>query len=263
MRTRDLFRYPVKSAQGEQLERSVVTWTGLDGDRVVAAVDPTTGRALTARRLPRLLFLRAAFAQGRVTVTTEDGRPLRSDADVSAWLEREVELRRPPVFDRPVYESPVDQFDEGVGWETWQGPVGVWHDSTRTQVSITTADTLGDHDPRRFRPNLVLDAGDERDLVGQRIRLGTCELDVVKEVDRCVVVTREQPGGIGTDREVLRQVHRDRGGNLAVGALVAVPGVVAVGDEVVVLGPHERTGPPPGLPVEVGPSGAPAAPDRP
>ena len=51
---------------------------------------------------------------------------------------------------------------------------------------------------------------------------------------RCLMTTRPQAGGIGRDTEVLKTVHRERGGALAVGAVVARPGVLAVGD---VLGP--------------------------
>jgi uncharacterized protein len=56
-------------------------------------------------------------------------------------------------------------------------------------------------------------------------------LDVVQCVDRCVMVTRPQPGGIGRDNGVLKTIHRQRDGHLAIGALVARAGTVAVGDE--------------------------------
>jgi hypothetical protein len=47
------------------------------------------------------------------------------------------------------------------------------------------------------------------------------------------MTTRPQAGGIGRDTGVLKTIHRERGGVLAVGALVARPGRVAVGDAVV------------------------------
>ena len=62
---------------------------------------------------------------------------------------------------------------------------------------------------------------------------GAAELDVVQAVSRCVMVTRPQAGGIGRDTSVLKTVHRERGGGLAVAALVARAGRVAVGDELV------------------------------
>ena len=62
------------------------------------------------------------------------------------------------------------------------------------------------------------------------MRVGAVELDVGKEIDRCVIVTRPQPGGIARDLDVLRTIHRERAGNLGIGALVRTPGRVAVGD---------------------------------
>jgi hypothetical protein len=53
------------------------------------------------------------------------------------------------------------------------------------------------------------------------------------QINRCVMVTRPQSGGIGRDLDVLRTINRERDGFLAVGAVVAVPGVVSVGDELV------------------------------
>jgi uncharacterized protein len=45
------------------------------------------------------------------------------------------------------------------------------------------------------------------------------------------MVTRPQPGGIGRDTGILKTIHRERGGLLAVAARVLEPGRVAVGDE--------------------------------
>jgi hypothetical protein len=101
-------------------------------------------------------------------------------------------------------------------------------------VSLVSTGTLGTWDRRRFRSNVLLDGAGEDDLVGATVRLGTAVLDVVKPVSRCVMVTRPQPGGIARDTGVLKTIHRERGSALAVGALVPVPGRVAVGDELTV-----------------------------
>jgi uncharacterized protein YcbX len=80
---------------------------------------------------------------------------------------------------------------------------------------------------------VVLAGGGEDDLIGSRVRLGEAELDVVRSVPRCVMTTRPQAGGIARDTGVLKTIHRELGGALAVGALVARPGRVAVGDALV------------------------------
>ena len=60
MRVVSVWRYPVKSMQGEELESADVGELGIAGDRQWALVDTTTGLALTARRVPELLYAQAA-----------------------------------------------------------------------------------------------------------------------------------------------------------------------------------------------------------
>jgi uncharacterized protein YcbX len=64
---------------------------------------------------------------------------------------------------------------------------------------------------------------------------------VTKEIDRCVMVTRPQVGGIERDVDVLRAIQRERGGNLGIGLVVCTSGSMAVGDEVQDLGPTPAT----------------------
>lgn len=227
-----LYRYPVKSTGGEALTHARVGPRGIDGDRSHALRDEATGVILTGRRDPALLLARGRLDGRDAEVELPDGRRTRSDADLSEWLGRPVSLRA--AIDEPsTYEIPVDPEDDDSEILSWQGPAGTYHDSTRTQVSIVATGDLGGWDVRRFRPNVVVD-GDTADvLVGGRVRLGTAVLDVVKQIDRCVIVTRPQPDGIDRDLDVLRTVNRERSGLLGVGALVVEPGDVSVGDPLV------------------------------
>ncbi|SEP13017.1 MOSC domain-containing protein [Trujillonella endophytica] len=239
LRVAELWRYPVKSLQGERLEVAEVGTEGLAGDRGWALFDSSTGIGLTARREPDLLFATGRLApDGGVQVVLPDGTVTSEDAVLSAWLGRAVGLRAAgDVPGRRRYENPKDVRDDGeYAWDSFDGARGAFHDSSRTRVSLVSAATLGDWDRRRFRSNVVLAGAGEDELVGHRVGLGGAELDVVKRVSRCVMVTRPQPGGIGRDTGVLKTVHRERGGNLAVAALVARPGPVAVGDALIDLG---------------------------
>ena len=56
MRLAQIFRYPVKSLQGEAVTSAQLERDGLCGDRGWGIRDETTGRVLTARRAPGLLF---------------------------------------------------------------------------------------------------------------------------------------------------------------------------------------------------------------
>ncbi|GAB3195689.1 MOSC domain-containing protein [Geodermatophilus arenarius] len=234
MRVQELWRYPVKSLQGERLDAVDVGPEGLAGDRRWALFDRSTGFGLTARRVPDLLFASGRLrADGGVEVVLPDGTVTGDDAVLSAWLGKPVALRAAEAVRGPrQYEDPVDDEDGGP-WDAWEGASGAFHDSSRIRVSLVSTGTLGTWDRRRFRANVLLDGAGEDDLVGSTVRLGTAVLDVLKPVSRCVMVTRPQPGGIGRDTGVLKTVHRERGGTLAVGALVPVAGRVAVGDALV------------------------------
>lgn len=233
MRVVELWRYPVKSMQGERIDVAPVGPRGLLGDRSWAVVDLGTGLALTARREPRLLFARARLTDDRaggVEITLPDGE-IADDAALSSWLGRDVQLRRAGPDDRGTYEIAVDAEDEaGSEWVRWDGPPGSYHDSGRTQVSILSTGAAGAWDRRRFRANVWID-GPEDGLVGRTVALGTADVEVVKRIDRCVTVTRPQPDGIERDLDVLRRVNAERDGCLGVGAVVTTPGRVAVGDE--------------------------------
>jgi uncharacterized protein YcbX len=235
MRVLALWRYPVKSMQGEELDDAEVGELGIAGDRQWAVVDGRTGLALTGRREPALLFARARLVDSAdVVIDLPDGSTATSDEDLSAWLGYPVELRRasPSVHGR--YEIAADfEAEDSSEWVQWDGPDGTFHDSGRTRVSLISAAAMGDWAWRRFRGNVVID-GDETELVGHHVGAGSAELEVVKRIDRCVMTTRPQPDGIERDLDVLRTINRNRAGMLGVGALVVTAGSVARGEEIVI-----------------------------
>ncbi len=237
VRVLGVWRYPVKSMQGQALDEVVLGPLGVGGDRSHAVVDVATGLVLTARRAPALLQATGCRrVDGTVEVVLPDGRVAGGDEGLSDWLGRPVRLGGASAVCRPRYES-ADADD--ATWRRWDGPAGAFHDANNVRVSILGAGTvasLGRWDVRRFRPNLVVDGEGEDALIGRRVRVGGAVLTVVEPVPRCVMVTRPQPGGIDRDLDVLRTILRQRAGLLAVGAVVLEPGPVAVGATVEVLG---------------------------
>ena len=232
MQVAELWRYPVKSLQGEPLELAAVTTAGLDGDRRFALFDVETGFGLTGRRAPELLFASARLNDdGGVDITLPDGSVTRDDDALSAWLGRRVTLRSADAGVPRQYESPVDFENEAMShWAPWDGAGGAYHDSAGARVSLVSMATIGAWDRRRFRANVYLDGEGEDALVGSKLTLGEATLDVVMRLERCVMTTRPQAGGVERDLDVLRTINRERGGCLAVGALVRKPGTVRVGD---------------------------------
>jgi MOSC domain-containing protein len=235
VRVVSLWRYPVKSMQGEEVDHATVGELGIRGDRQWALLDLGTGLALTARRMPQLLFARSRLlGDDEVEIELPDGTVTSDDAELSAWLGRGVELRHAGAGITGRYEIAADFEDEtGSPWFQWDGPEGTFHDSGRTRVSVLGTASIGTWDRRRFRGNVLVETtavDEEQHLVGTRVALGTTVLDVVKPIDRCVITTRPQPGGIERDLDVLRTINAERQTRLGVGALVVRAGEISVGD---------------------------------
>ena len=232
MRVAELWRYPVKSLQGERLHAAELTGVGIEGDRRFALFDVETGFGLTGRRQPELLF-----ASGRLRddcgsdIVLPDGSVTHDDDVLSAWLGRRVVLRSGDTEAPRRYENPVDFEDEtGSLWAPFDGAGGAFHDNGSARVSLVSTATISGWDRRRFRANVLVDGGGEDSLVGSRVALGEAVLDITMRIQRCVMTTRRQPGGIERDLNVLRTINRQREGRLAIGALVVQPGTVRVGD---------------------------------
>jgi hypothetical protein len=148
-------------------------------------------------------------------------------------LGRRVELRAATELDdvAPTYEAPTDDLaPDPTEWMQWEGAPGPFHDSPRIRLSLVSTGTLGTWDRRRFRANVVLDGAGEDALLGREGDLGDVRLRFGRGIGRCVMTTRPQPGGIGRDTSVLKTIHRDHGGLLAVRAAVLTAGVVRAGD---------------------------------
>ena len=234
MRVAELWRYPVKSMQGERVAATDVGRDGVAGDRQWAIFDSTTGFGLTARRLPALLLASARLRgdEEEVEITLPDGTIAADDAALSAWLGRPVALHRTDeVRTTRRYEIPDDiETESAQSWRPFEGTEHAFHDTFT--ITLLSATTINSYPMRRFRPNVVLDGAGEDGLVGSTVRIGNAVVRVTDQVRRCVMVTRPQPGGIDLDRDVLRWIHRERGGLLAVGGPVVATGLVSVGDEI-------------------------------
>ncbi len=82
----EIWRYPVKSMGGEQLDHAVVHEKGIYGDRGWAVRDEKAGTIRSARYIPRLLLCTARYLPGtdaglvpHVEITLPDGSTVNSD----------------------------------------------------------------------------------------------------------------------------------------------------------------------------------------
>lgn len=202
----------------------------MEGDRQWGIRDEDTGLILTGRREPQLLLGSSRLDSGTVVVTLPDGTETDDGAVLSAWLGKSVALVPASSDVGGTFENPMD-LENDAEWVSWTGPSGSLHDPTRAMMSLASTDSIGGWDRRRFRKNLVARGGGENAYVGEAVAIGSCRLLVTKRIDRCVMVTRPQPG-LERDLEVLRTINRDSDRCLGVGMLVQQPGTISVGDEV-------------------------------
>jgi uncharacterized protein YcbX len=226
MRVGEIWRYPVKSVGGERLDRAAVDERGIEFDRAWGVFDHATGLVLTGRREPSLLFLSATVVDGEPVIVTDGGDDVSTDAALSTHLGRPVEIRS--AADGPAtFENPMDVDNES-DWVEWQSAGVTFHDG-RSTISLVSDDTLREWDARRFRINLIFRGSGEDELDGL-VTLGSTTLSIRKPIDRCIMVSRAQPG-IDRDLDVLKTIIRERGNQLGVGATIASSGTIAVGDE--------------------------------
>lgn len=220
----ELWRYPVKSLLGEQVQAVQVEERGFVGDRLYAVTDRNgkLGSGKTTRRFRRLdgLFdLRARSGGERPSVTLPDGREFAAgDAELDAFLSER-------------YGDELRVLRED----------GVPHHDAAPLHLLTTASLrwLGKRIPasqidrRRFRPNVLLEASDaalvEDAWVGRRFALGSAVIRVVERTERCVMTTAAQ-SELPKDPSVLRAVTALNDACLGIYASVEQGGFVRVGD---------------------------------
>ena len=231
-----LRRYPVKSMLGERIEAAEVTDRGLAGDRRLALVDRETGKVASAKtpRLWReLLNCAATLTRTGADITTPGGRTLHgtgpdTDAALSALVGRPVTLTDTPppaaTLDRSrpdqVLESGLDaRVDADVVQFGSACPPGTFLDfapvhliTNATLARIAALSPRGTVEAERYRPNLVIDLGEEgfpeNDWLGKELTLGDeLVLRVIALTPRCAIPTLAH-GPFPRDPDALRVLSR-------------------------------------------------------
>jgi uncharacterized protein len=229
-RVAEVWRYPVKSMAGERLAATEVSWQGVAGDRRWAFVRPGRSHTgfpwLTIRHQPRLHHYRPTLV--------EPDRPDRSAVQVQ---DPDGNLY---AVDDPALAA---QLGEGL-WAIKHGR-GTFDASPVSLLTRQGLEALSRHsgaevDPRRFRPNLVLDApGDEEfpetDWIGRLLRIGTAVIRVDQPIERCAVVN-VNPDSLARDPQVLRTIAQQRDLDFGAYGSTVTPGALRPGDPVVLLG---------------------------
>jgi len=244
-------RYPVKSLQGEAVRTSAVLLDGLVHDRAIALADPASGRILTAKTVPELLWGQGHVDDGAVTITLPNGDVVDTAdpgarAALSTWLDRPVVLVAPDPDQTRSYGMTFDPPDDTAEVYDIPAPVGSLHDlaplhvlTTASLAAVDSARPDLDWDVRRYRPNVLLDVEGadfvEDTWVGSTIVVGDVHIAVQQATVRCALPLRAQPGDIERSVDLYRALDELHANHLGVYCAVAQPGTFSVGDEVRLL----------------------------
>lgn len=223
-----LWRYPVKSMAGEALASTDISWAGLAGDRRWAFVRPDShGNGFpwhTIREFPEMSNYVARLDEparpdkSRILVRTPDGgRYDVTDPRLAAELGTGLRVMR---LDRGLFDAM---------------PVSVISDSTVSAL-CTLAGVPGNQ--LRFRPNVVvtLDSGaafEEDGWVGSAVQIGAAVVRLDRRDSRCVIVNVDPARGL-PDSHLLKVIGTTRGACAGVYGTTVRPGLIRVGDPVVV-----------------------------
>jgi uncharacterized protein YcbX len=224
-RVKALWRYPVKSMAAEELPSVEVSWHGLAGDRRWAFVRGGLERSgfpwLTIRERPEMWSYLPSFA--------DPARPDASATVVTTPAGDELDVTDPRLADELGHGAHVIKQNRGV-FDTM--PLSLI--TTQTVAALRSG-----LDPKRFRPNLLVEAtgGDpfsEDGWIGRELRIGTMRMRVDQRDSRCVMVNVD-PATAERDHSILRTIAEEREACLGVYGSTVEPGTVAVGDPVTLV----------------------------
>lgn len=248
-----LCRYPIKGFAGQRLAGAMLQpGRGLPFDRFlgiangslpIAERDWTIYNAFVRLALnPGLLGFGLDFDAERLFLELQgqDGATIRADLaspeDLDA-LNRQLAQWFPGCAAPP--QLARRHGDLG-WWDCADAPISLINLRSVQDLAAKAGVAL---DPARFRGNLYLDGlapWAEFDLVGQRLRVGTAELEISRPMERCSA-TSANPLRAEADCNVPALMGRHLGHLMCgVYAQVVEPGRVAPGDPVVTLGHQPR-----------------------
>ena len=265
MKVASLWRYPVKSMMGEELNACDITEKGVLGDRVYGVIDETTGKLANAKnpkKWPTMFNYRASFIKPPqlakpmppVRITLPSGQSIVSnDIDVTTCLtksfERNVTLSSPSSteveFEGYIpegikeLENPGTIFSKASPKETFFDIAYVHLITTSTINTLRKLSPESRIEPRRFRPNIILDVPDadgfvEEQWMNKILSIGNhVQLKIIQPTKRCVMTTLAQ-GDLPNDPNVLRTLAKQNNGNFGVYAEVIKTGRVHIGDKVTI-----------------------------
>lgn len=231
----ELWRYPVSSLAGERHEAIEIGAKGVAGDRRFGVIEAGTGepgRPDGNAKWHGLPLIRTRLIGDTLEIAMPGDRWRAApgpevDVAISDFLGFPVSLR---PFDRqaaPAYAGPLTSSRYDVA------PVHLL--TTASLAELKRLHPQGEPDPRRFRPNIVVDmpaiAGHfpETEWIGRRLAIGEVEMTIAEPCRRCGFTIIAQDG-LDNDPSILRELVRNNSRNIGVYCHIDRPGQIGIGD---------------------------------
>jgi uncharacterized protein YcbX len=251
-----LWRYPVKSMRGEELNEAFAGYSGVYGDRVFAfksSASPAGFPYFTAREQRSLLQYRPRFrfadkAARPVNLTEAEGNgasPLLADiseliVDVETPDGKTLAIDDPALMD--MLRADIDEKHQLTLMRSQRAmadcrPVSIFSLQSAQRLAEETGTRV---DKRRFRANVYVDLASDRgfaenEFVGRSLKIGSKAVVRILERDpRCMMITLDPDTGEKTPA-ILKKVAQAHEGMAGVYGAVLVEGMLHKGDPVEVL----------------------------
>jgi MOSC domain-containing protein len=251
-----LWRYPVKSMRGEELEELFAGFPGIYGDRVFAFRSSASQKGfpyLTAREQRRLLQYRPHFRYPEkaarpinlIEAESKGANPLSADltelvVDVETPDGQTLGIDDPALIE--MLRADIDQKHQVTLMQSQRAmtdcrPVSIFSLQSAQQLAEETGTQV---DKRRFRANIYVDLASskgfaENELVGRSVRIGPKVIITILERDpRCVIITLDPDTGEQAPA-ILKKVAQAHDGMAGVYGAVMVEGMLHKGDSVEVI----------------------------
>jgi len=253
-----LWRYPVKSMRGEELDEMFAGYAGVYGDRIFAFTSSASPKGFpffTGRDQRQMLRYRPRFRHldkaARPTNLTEAESlasgvtPLYADPDDLIVDVETPDGKTLAIDDPALIEMLREEIDDKHQLTLIRSERALTDCRPLSIFAVQSAKKLGEEtgvavDKRRFRANVYLDLTStdgfaENEFVGRSLRIGSKVIVSVLERDpRCMMITLD-PDTAEKTPAILKQVAQAHEGMAGVYGAVLVEGVIRKGDAVDLL----------------------------
>ena len=253
-----LWRYPVKSMRGEEMEEMFVGYAGVYGDRLFAFQSSASSKGFpffTGREQPKMIRYQPRFRNPKKAsrpmnwmdaeklgpgINPISASPAELMIDVQTPDGKTLAIDNPELVDKlragadEKHELSLLRSEKAI---TDCRPLSIFSLQTLSQLSEETGIAL---DKRRFRANVYLDLASskgfaENEFIGRSLRIGPkVVVSIIERDPRCMMITLD-PDTAEKTPAILKKVAQAHEGMAGVYGAVLSEGMIRKGDSVELL----------------------------